>query len=217
VSTKTGKLPRGRHSVPRREVIENQRQRMLDAVAATIAEDGPFSLSVRQVHERAGVSRSTFYEQFRDKYECVTADYEAAFEQVAASILLAAEASEDWPSGISAGVAAALEFATEFPDRIHLLAVFETVVAEPQLSRRTSEAQRRLVALLYAGREQRGCVRAPLELTERVVLGGAMYAIGAQILGGRSGRLSELRPELVQLILAPYIGDEEAGRFALAG
>jgi AcrR family transcriptional regulator len=216
VSVKAGKLPRGRHGVPRQEVAENQRQRMLDAAAATIAEEGYLSLSVRQVLERAGVSRATFYEQFKDKHECVTAAYEAAFERVTAAILAAAEDSPDWPSGISAGVDAALEFATEFPDQARLLVVFHAAVAEPHLSNRAREMQRRLVGLLYAGRERRDGARAPLELTEQAVLGAAMSVVGAQILADRLDRLPELKPELVQLILIPYIGHEEAGRIALA-
>lgn len=215
VSAKAAKLPRGRHSVPRQEVAENQRRRMLDAAAAAIAEEGCISLSVRQVLERAGVSRATFYEQFKDKQECVTAAYEAAFEQVTAAILAAAKDSPDWPSGISAGVDAALKFTTEFPDQARLLIVFQAVVAEPHLSRRARATQKRLIALLLAGRKGQDGVRAPLELTEQALLGAAMSVVGTQILAGRLDRLPELKPELVQLILTPYLGDEEAGRVAL--
>ncbi len=216
MSAKAGKLPRGRHNVPRQAVVENQRERMLDAVAAAIAEKGFLSLSVRQVIERAGVSRTTFYEQFKDKHECVTVAYEAAFERVAAAILAAAEESPDWPSGIAAGVDAALEFAAEFPNQARLLIVFHVAVAEPHPSRRAREAQRRLVELLHAGREGRDGARAPLELTDQAVLGAAISVVGAQILAGRSDRLLELKPELIQLVLIPYIGGEEAGRIALA-
>lgn len=216
LSAKAGKLPRGRHSVPRREIAENQRQRMLDAVAATIAERGYLSLSVRQVLERAGVSRATFYEQFKDKHECATAAYESAFERVTAAILDAAEASQDWPSGIAAGVDAALGFAIEHPDQARLLIVFRAAVAEPHFSRSSRETQRRLVALLHAGREGGDGARDPLDLTEQAVLGAAMAVVGAQLLADRLDRLPGLKPELVQLILTPYLGDDEAVRVAMA-
>jgi AcrR family transcriptional regulator len=216
VNAKVAKLPRGRHNIPRQKVTENQRQRMFDAVAATVAEEGYLSLSVRQVIVRAGVSRTTFYEQFKDKHECVTAAYEAALERATATILDAAAASPDWASSVAAGVDAALELATEAPDQARLLIVFHAAVAEPRLSRRALEAQRQLIGLLRAGRQGRNGVREPLELTEQAILGAAMSVVGAQILADRVDRLPELKPELVQLILTPYIGGEAAAAVALA-
>jgi AcrR family transcriptional regulator len=216
VNSKLAKLPRGRHNLPRQEVTENQRQRMFDAVAATVAEEGYLSLSVRQVIVRAGVSRTTFYEQFKDKHECVTAAYEAVLERATATILDAAASSPDWASGIAAAVDAALELATESPDQARLLIVFHAAVAEPHLSRRALEAQRQLVGLLRAGRQGPTGTNAPLEVTEQAVLGAAMSVVGAQILADRLDRLPKLKPELVQLILTPYIGGEAAAAVAVA-
>jgi AcrR family transcriptional regulator len=213
---KAGKLPRGRHNVPRHLVVANQRERILAAAAAKIAEEGYLSLSVRDILERAGVSRATFYEQFKDKHECVIVAYEVALEQLTAAVLEASEGCSDWPAGVAAGVDAALGYAAELPAQAHLLIVFPAAVADPHLSRRARAARERLVGLLHAGRQRQNAGPAPIEVTERAVLGAAMSVVGAHLFAAGPDRLAALKPELVQLILTPYLGEEEAVRIALA-
>ncbi|WP_067844205.1 TetR/AcrR family transcriptional regulator [Nocardia lijiangensis] len=84
-------LPRGRHGLPREQVIASQRERILDAMAETMAIAGYVGTSVAAVLKRAGVSRETFYEQFRSKEDCFAAAYERAVERLVDRI---AEASE---------------------------------------------------------------------------------------------------------------------------
>jgi AcrR family transcriptional regulator len=71
-------LPRGRHGLPREQVIASQRERILDAMAEAMAENGYVGTSVAAVLKRAGVSRETFYEQFRSKEDCFEVAYERA-------------------------------------------------------------------------------------------------------------------------------------------
>ncbi|MEV0249846.1 TetR/AcrR family transcriptional regulator [Nocardia sp. NPDC050712] len=71
-------LPRGRHGLPREQVIASQRERILQAMAEAMAENGYVGTSVAVVLKRAGVSRETFYEQFRSKEDCFEAAYERA-------------------------------------------------------------------------------------------------------------------------------------------
>ncbi|WP_431957478.1 TetR/AcrR family transcriptional regulator [Nocardia lijiangensis] len=84
-------LPRGRHGLPREQVIASQRDRILDAMAETMAIAGYVGTSVAAVLKRAGVSRETFYEQFRSKEDCFAAAYERAVERLVDRI---AEVSE---------------------------------------------------------------------------------------------------------------------------
>src|SRR4051794_19666873 len=56
--------------------MASQRGRMLDAMAAAVAEKGYPATTVADVITRAGVSRKTFYEQFRDKEDCFLAAYD---------------------------------------------------------------------------------------------------------------------------------------------
>src|SRR6266498_996015 len=58
------RLPSGRHGLTRETIVASQRGRLLDAMAAAVAEKGYAETTVSDVVDRAGVSRRTFYEQF---------------------------------------------------------------------------------------------------------------------------------------------------------
>ena len=53
----------------------SQRARMLDAVTRAVADKGYARVTVGDVVGIAGVSRRTFYEQFKDKEDCFLAAY----------------------------------------------------------------------------------------------------------------------------------------------
>lgn len=80
------RLPRGRHGIPRETVVRDQRDRILAAMADAMAAHGYVGTSVAAVLKLAGVSRETFYEQFRSKEDCFEAAYERAVELLIARI-----------------------------------------------------------------------------------------------------------------------------------
>jgi AcrR family transcriptional regulator len=77
-------LPRGPHKLSREEVARSQRERLLEAATAAVAEKGYVATSVADILRRAGVSRTTFYEMFSDKQDCFLAAYRAHAELIAA-------------------------------------------------------------------------------------------------------------------------------------
>ncbi len=90
-------LPRGRHGLPREMVIASQRDRILGAMAQVMTEHGYVGTSVAAIIKRAGVSRETFYEQFRSKEHCFESAYERAVQMLIARIADAARAQSDSP------------------------------------------------------------------------------------------------------------------------
>jgi AcrR family transcriptional regulator len=92
-------------------VLASQRGRLLDAIAQVVAEKGYGPATVADVIERAGVSRKTFYEHFRDKEACFLAAYDT-------------------------GVAVLLATMREAGDtRARVRAYLETLAAEPAFAR----------------------------------------------------------------------------------
>src|ERR1019366_337626 len=71
-------LPSGRHGLPRSFVVDNQRERIINAMVATVATYGYGGASVQRVAGRAGVSRRTFYEQFTGREDVYLQTYDAA-------------------------------------------------------------------------------------------------------------------------------------------
>ncbi|GAA5095692.1 TetR/AcrR family transcriptional regulator [Nocardia iowensis] len=91
-ATSARQLPRGRHGLPREQVVASQRERILIAMADAMVENGYVGTSVAAILKRAGVSRETFYEQFRSKEACFEAAYERAVQNLLGRI---ADASSD--------------------------------------------------------------------------------------------------------------------------
>lgn len=75
-------LPRGRGKLPRGEVAKAQRDRLLRAITAAVAELGYVNVRIADVVDRARVSRQSFYEQFPNKEVCFLAAYERGVELI---------------------------------------------------------------------------------------------------------------------------------------
>ncbi len=70
------RLPKGPHDLTRQQVEASQRQRILDAVLDVVGEHGYGKATVAHVTSAAGISRTTFYEQFANKQEAFLAAYD---------------------------------------------------------------------------------------------------------------------------------------------
>lgn len=83
-----------------------QRGRLLVAAALVVAGQGYAGASVRDIVAAAGVSRSTFYDNFDGKDECLIAAYQATVSTSLARMAEAALAAAEhgWRSGLVAGV-----------------------------------------------------------------------------------------------------------------
>jgi AcrR family transcriptional regulator len=207
------KLPRGRHKLPPGVVSENQRGRLLAAVAQAVAERGYSALAVEHVISIAGVSRSTFYANFDDKQDCVLVAHGAVFDRLSSAIRRACAGEPEWPGKVAAAVRASLRFALDSPAEARLL-LFETISADRELAAHALASNDHLVGMLRAGREHSARAARLPELTERALVGAATSIVGNRLLQGKEEELRRIEPELVELMLVPYVGSEEAHRIA---
>lgn len=69
-------LPRGANPLPREVVTRSQRARIKQAMAVSVASKGYAATTVADLTGLAGVSRTTFYEQFTDKEDCYLACFD---------------------------------------------------------------------------------------------------------------------------------------------
>jgi AcrR family transcriptional regulator len=207
------RLPRGPHKLPREVVADHQRQRLLAAVAQAVAEEGYAGMTVEHVLVLAGVSRTTFYENFDNKRECVLVAHEQAFSRLSGELVAACAGESEWAAKLVAAIGAAVEFATRTPQEARLL-VIDAVAADPVLASRVLASHDFFIGLLRDGREQ--CPRAAglPELTERALVGAVTAVIGARLMSGQVDRLAEMQTQLLELVLMPYLGAEEAHRVA---
>jgi AcrR family transcriptional regulator len=207
-------LPHGARTLPRDVVAYNQRMRLVAGVARALAKHGYASLSVEHVVAEAGVSRSTFYENFTNKHDCVMIAHEVVFDCLVDEISKACAEAPDWPSQVAAGVSASIAFVVDAPEEARLLSL-DAVGADPGVARRVLASNERLAEMLRAGREHSGLAESLPELTEMALVSATSSVLSGFVMDGRVDQIEELKPQLVQLLLMPYVGVEEAQRFAL--
>jgi AcrR family transcriptional regulator len=210
------RLPAGRHGLPREFVTQNQRERIITALVDTVAERGYNATTVAHITKAASVSRRTFYEHFADKEACFLAAYEMVVDHIRASMRAAAESFGDWPQKVRAALATMLRFLAAEPE-LARLCMIEPVAAGGEIAARHRATMQGFVEILKAGRPEHSGERPLPEATEETLVGGIVSLIVREISAERSGELEKLLPDLVELILAPYLGTEEAERLARNG
>jgi hypothetical protein len=116
---------------------------------------------------------------------------------------------EGWSSKVAAAIEAALDFAVADPHAANLLTNEALAQGGPGLAR-----YQRLISYLAEhlslGRRERGENARLPEITERALASGVATLIAQRLDNGREGELSALAPEIVQFVLTPYVGVEQA-------
>jgi AcrR family transcriptional regulator len=143
-------LPRGRHGLTRAEVVRSQRERMLRALAQTMADKGYVATTVADVLRAAGVSRETFYEQFKSKEDCFAHAYEAAAMILLAGLAEAQGADGDPLDRLSRALRVYLDTLAAESEFARLFLV-EVYAAGPEALARRAAVQRAFVDLVIDG------------------------------------------------------------------
>jgi AcrR family transcriptional regulator len=206
-----GRLPPGRHGLPRAFVAENQRERLLNGVVEAVAEHGYNATTISRITIAAGISRRTFYEHFEDKEACFLAAYEMIEAHVLDSMLAAPGAGEPWPERVRARLGALLDVLCRDP-AVSRCFLVEPLAAGGEVVARYREAMQLVAATL---RPEPPPSALDMEVRDQALIGGIATLI-VRRLNARTTSLRELLPDLVELALAPYLGREEAKRQAAA-
>jgi AcrR family transcriptional regulator len=204
------RLPPGRHGLPRDFVAENQRERLLNGVVEAVVEYGYNATTIGRIAAAAKISRRTFYEHFSGKEDCFLAAYEMIDAHVRRSMEISAGMEERWPERARARLAVLLDVLSRDPAVARFFLV-EPLSAGGEIAARYRDAMQLLAELL---RPDSGPAGMDVEVRDQALMGGVATLIARRLNSGGAARLSELLPDLVELVLAPYLGREEAQRFA---
>jgi len=124
-------------------------------------------------------------------------------------MLTACWEQSEWPAKVAAAISAAVEFAIAEPESIRLLTV-DSLIQRPDGGRRYARTVEHFAELLRT--------EAPPELrrprsTEQALVGGIATMIADRVRGDALPHLRDELPELVEFMLLPYVGGEEARRW----
>jgi AcrR family transcriptional regulator len=208
-----GRLPSGRHDLPRQFIVKNQRERIVDATAAIVAEKGLAGLTIPEIARRANVSHQTFYEMYPTKDDAFLGAQKVGLHQALGIAVQAYEAQgEDWPMGVAAGIRALLEYLASEPAHAHLTVV-DTFAASPLAIEIRDTGLHAFAAYLQPGYHYTSSHSVP-GIAPEAIAGGIWQVLHNHIEHERVQDITDLAPQLVYVALAPFIGGKEAGRIA---
>lgn len=205
------RLPRGRHGLSREYVAQNQRERLLAALAECLHERGYDGTTVSMIGQRAGVSKSDFYKQFESRDACFLAAYDDAVVRIHERALAACGEGGDWAARVLTALDALLHLLAAEPAQTQLVLV-EGLRAGRGVYDLYQGALQSFVPLLRDGAPAPAGGERPPEATDEAIVGGIASLLARRVLAGETERLPEFLPEIAEFALTPYLGAAEARR-----
>lgn len=189
----------------RERVAEFQRARLQAAMTEIAAEDGVACATVARVVARAGVSRRTFYELYRDAEACFLAALDSAIDGAGQRTIAGWEGSRDWQARIRGALIALLAFLDENPGAARLMLV-ESLAAGPGALERRNQVTARIVAAVDEGRLKAKAAHQPAPLSAEGTVGGVLSILHTRVANRDPRPLTELSNHLASMIFLPYRG-----------
>ncbi len=196
-------LPRGPYAISADVVAADQRRRLLEALPAVVAEHGFEGTTVDQIVKVAQVRRNSFYEQFSDKRDCFSAAYEIAQERLLGVLTYRCYANSTLEDRIRSAFAAGLDLLAADPALTGLVIV-EAPAAGGAIATHHHEWLDRYGRLLSFATIGSPDLAKPPPGVESAIVGGVVSRVKQHVLAGKTKRLPELCPELVQFVLSFY-------------
>jgi AcrR family transcriptional regulator len=195
------------------------------------AERGAANVTVAHIVERAGVSRRTFYELYRDREDCFLGAFEEAVSRASRYVLDDYDPAARWVERVRSALVGLLAFLEAEHGASQLLVVGSLGAGSEALERRRGMIVR-MLALIDEGRgEARTAVELP-PLTAEGIVGGVLSVLHARLLDAPSPaarrdrddsadagdlpapeqRMTALAGPLMSMIVLPYLGPAAARR-----
>jgi AcrR family transcriptional regulator len=215
-----GRLPSGRSDLPREAIVKSQQERIVDATAAIVAEQGLQALTIPAIAKRANVSNQTFYSFYPSKHDAFLGAQKVGMHQ---ALRVTAEAygshPADWPRAVTAGIGALLGYLASEPAHAHL-AIVDTFAASPEaiaIRQDAIDAFRSYLSPGFRRASNEGSAGdyGPGELAAEAVVGGIWQVLHDYIARGAAASLPGVAPQLSYFALAPFLGADAAAAAAL--
>jgi AcrR family transcriptional regulator len=186
--------------------VQAQQQRILEAMAKSVAEKSISATTIADIVGCASISRATFYKHFLNKRECfyATADFFLAELQAAAGTAHTQSGGSPTDS-VRDAIAAVLQVLVAKPDYTKLLLV-EAPIVDPEIVR----GYRSLVLAALERQLANGDGASRARADPEIAFGRAMVLIADYVAARQVEALASLLPELVYIALLPFAGQETA-------
>jgi AcrR family transcriptional regulator len=210
-----GRLPSGRSDLPRQFIVKSQRERIVDATAAIVAEKGLAALTIPEIARRANISHQTFYAIYDSKFDAFLGAQKVGMHQALAVAVEAYQAEqEDWPRAARAGICALLEYLASEPAHAHL-SVVDTFAACPEALEIRDATLEAFSAYFGPAYElTRGQIEVPAIAAEAIA-GGIWQVLHHYVENDCITELPAAGTQLTYFALTPFFGPERAAAYAV--
>ncbi|MCO5314689.1 MAG: TetR/AcrR family transcriptional regulator [Solirubrobacterales bacterium] len=207
----TGKLPSGRHGLPREAVVRSQRERMVEAMITVVANKGYAETTVADIISAAGVSRATFYEQFTDKEDCFIAAYGTVMGRMLEYVAegFTERRSGEWIDQIRGAIGALLTYFATNPVAARV-GIVEGFGAGARARDRYQQAVSSFFPFMDAARAGSPDPERIPPKTARMGVGALSTLMFDEAAAGRADELPARLPEMVYMVVSLYLGREKA-------
>jgi AcrR family transcriptional regulator len=182
-------------------VARNQRERLLAATVAVVAEHGYEATRVADLVALSGVSRSAFYRHFDDKLDCYLATLDAIFALAREEIAPAYAEGHDRESSLRAAANRLVELIVDQPDTARVCLI-EPYAAGPaalaRLDGATAAAERMVRAAVS---ESPTRAELPRDVI-RAIVGGMLKTVQTRLREDRGSELEQTASELLEWAFA---------------
>ncbi len=185
------------------------RERLLEAMLVVSGELGYERVAVKDVIERGGTSRATFYKHFDDREDCFAQAYHDASEWLARRLIGAAKRQPSWREGLRAALAELLEFCANQPAIAKALFVEVHAAGQRALAERR-DLMERLSRALDSARRELPTRHAPPPITSTFMVGAIDTLVCAKLMDGDAERAPEMLPGLLHFVVMQYFGEKAA-------
>lgn len=203
-------------AVTRSSAHQDQRRRILRAIAELVAKRGYADVTVELIVKRAKVSYKTFYKHFSGKEECFQQLFDRTVQSTEAAIRdRLAERDGDWSDRVVLALGTWIERIVAEP-LVARAVIVEAPTAGPGMQERYERATKAFVPLFVQGRELNPRGDELPATIEDTLSGSVFWSAYQRLIVGEADRLPNLLPELAELVLRTYLGQAEAARIARA-